>query len=448
MIIPQTYVWKDYEKILFRFFFIYFLLHIIPLDPLFYTHLFNIDWTGLSFSELFNIAKYTPQFISGHYDPDNWGLATLQDWGFIFLLALTGTLIWSYIDKKNTSYTKLYAWLRILIRYRLAIAVIAYGFLKLFALQAPYPSISSLNTPYGNFTSWKLFSLSLGIVPGYQSFLGVVELLAGIFLLFRRTATIGATIIIFFTGNVMMSNLAYEGGEAIYSLYLVTLALFLVAFDALRIVNLLVLRKPVAPARFSLALSRNNKLIFRGIKIFIISVFVVFYGFSVSRSANKGGYHFPNQTGLKGFSGLYDVASFQLNNQVLPYSTIDTVRWKDVVFEKWAAISIGVNSATPLLNEDTEKIPVTNSSNRFEESGAIGRKYYTYTADTINHVLKLQNDADSAQSILFKYTLQPDSSIQLSGKINQDSVKVTLQKNNHKYLLKATEKGRRSSLKL
>ena len=76
------------------------------------------------------------------------------------------------------------------------------------------------------FTRWKLFSLSLGIVPGYESFLGAVEILAGLLLLNRKTASIGAFIVIIFTGNVFVSNLAYEGGEQVYSLYLIVLALF------------------------------------------------------------------------------------------------------------------------------------------------------------------------------------------------------------------------------
>jgi len=440
--------WKDYEKILFRFFFIYFFLQVFPLDWKYYRHLLSINWLHPQISDVFNIAKYTPQFISGSYDARNWGLATFADWGFIALVAIAGTIVWSLLDKGKTHYKQLYYYLRILVRYRLAIAVIAYGFLKLFAVQAPFPSVSNLNTPYGDLTTWKIFSLSLGIVPGYQSFLGAVELLAGILLLFRKTSPIGATIIIFFIGNVFMSNLAYEGGEIVYSFYLVVLALFLVAYDLQRIINLLVLNVPVSPAALPVSWTKQQQLIRLILKSAVILIFVLGYGFGVHRTAAKGGYHFSDHKGLEALNGLYTVTSFQVNGRLLPYSLTDTVRWQDVVFEKWATLSIKVNKNYHVVNYNTEDIPAGNGESSFEQSGTTGRVYYDYKADTTGHVLNLVNKSPEGQPLQLTYAIQPDQSVILSGLANGDTIRVVLEKNNKKYLLKTTPKGRRSSLKL
>jgi hypothetical protein len=440
--------WKEYEKILFRFFFIYFFLQVFPLDWKFYRHLFSINWLSPDISDIFNIAKYTPQFISGHYDAVNWGLATFADWGFIALVALAGTVAWSLLDKTTKNYTRLYYELRVLVRYRLAVAVIAYGFLKLFDVQAPAPSVSSLNTPYGDLTTWKIFSLSLGIVPGYQSFLGAVELLAGIALLCRKTAPIGATIIIFFIGNVFMSNLAYEGGEIVYSFYLVVLALFLVAYDLPRIIDLLVLNVPVAPSVVPVSWTRQQGTIRLVLKSAVVLVFVFIYGFGVYRSATKGGYHFATHKGVKGLNGLYTVTSFEVSGRSLPYSLTDTVRWQDVVFEKWATLSIKINKNYHLVNYNTEDIPAGKEESSFEQAGTVGRVYYDYKADTTGHVLNLINKTPEGQSLQLKYDIQPDKTILLSGLVNGDTIRAVLEKNNKKYLLKTTPKGRRSSLKL
>jgi uncharacterized membrane protein YphA (DoxX/SURF4 family) len=462
----QGIVWKGYEKILFRLAFIYFFLQVFPLDWKYYRHLLSINWLNISFAELFQAAKYTPQFISGSYHPQDWGLATFSDWLFIFLIAVVGTVIWTVLDKKNNAYPRLYQWLRILLRYRLGIAVIAYGFLKLFAIQAPYPSLSSLNTPYGDFTTWKLFSLSLGIVPGYQAFLGAVELIAGILLLFRRTTVIGATIIIFFTGNVFMSNLAYEGGEIVYSFYLVTLALFLIVYDLQRIISLIVLHVPVAPARPAITWSNQFKSVRLVLKSAVVLVFVVIYGFSAHGSAVKGGYHFTHHPGIKGLKGLYTVISFKLNGEERPYSLTDSLRWQDVVFEKWASLSVKVNQNNQVLNDNIESVPLGENRSTFEPAGTKGRVYYNFKADTVQRKLLLSNisvlgKTSSPENSGVKnsnprpvadgqlsYQQRPDSTVVLNGVLDGNQIAAVLRKNPKKYLLKAAEKGRTRTLKL
>jgi hypothetical protein len=436
-------IWKGYEKILFRLAFIYFFLQVFPLDWKYYRHLLNINWLHISFAQLFQVAKYTPQFVSGTYHPLDWGLATFADWLVILLAAIVGTVIWTLLDKNNKAYPKLYAWLRIFVRYRLGIALIAYGFLKLFALQAPYPSLSSLNTPYGDFTTWKLFSLSLGIVPGYQAFLGAVELIAGILLLFRRTTVIGATIIIFFTGNVFMSNLAYEGGEVVYSFYLVTLALFLIVYDLQRIICLIILHVPVAPAKPALIWSNQLRTARIAAKSIIILLFVVIYGLTAYGSAVIGGYHFSHQAGIKGVQGLYTVTSFKLNGLERPYSLSDSLRWQDVVFEKWAAFSVKVNRSGQVLNDNIETVPVDQNQSSFERAGTSGRLYFNYKADTVKQTLLLNGQKQS-----LAYQVKPNSEIVISGILNGDRIEAVLQKSQKKYLLKEAEKGRTKGLKL
>jgi hypothetical protein len=440
--------WKGYEKILFRLSFVYFLLQVVPLDWKYYRHLWNINWLQLSFRDIFNISKYTPQFISGVYNPSDWGLGTFADWAFIFVLAVVATLVWTVIDHKQNNYHKLFYWLRVLVRYRLAAALIAYGLLKVFAVQAPYPSLSSLNTLYGDFSTWKLFSLSLGIVPGYQSFLGAVELLAGLLLLNRKTATIGATIVIFFTGNVFMSNLAYEGGEVVYSFYLVTLALFLVAYDLERILALIILRKPVQPAVLPVQLKKNQRSWRIALKVAFIAVFVLWNGIGVYRSSVSGGYHFPHERGVSTLQGLYTVTSFEVNGRDLPHSMTDSLRWQNVVFEKWATFSVKINKPYTLVNHPVESIPDAGTEAQFERDGTIGRTYYAYKPDTVNSQLILLSAPNGKAVSKLTYVLQPDSSVLLTGSIDGNRIKAILRKDNKKYLLKETSSGRRKSLKL
>uniref|UniRef100_UPI003B58711A hypothetical protein n=1 Tax=Noviherbaspirillum sp. ST9 TaxID=3401606 RepID=UPI003B58711A len=46
------------EKHAFRFFFLYFLLQVVPLDWKFYRQLIDIDWGQLHYGDIFLITKY------------------------------------------------------------------------------------------------------------------------------------------------------------------------------------------------------------------------------------------------------------------------------------------------------------------------------------------------------------------------------------------------------
>lgn len=440
--------WKNYEKILFRFLFIYFLLQAVPLDWIYYANIFHIHWSDLHYSDIFYISRYTPQFISGSYSPGVWGLGTLADWALIAVIALAGTLIWSIRDKNTTGYPVLYYWLRVIVRYRLAIGIIGYGFIKFFPLQAPFPSISNLNTSYGSFTDWKIFSMSLGIVPNYESFLGAVEILAGLLLFFRRTATIGALIILVFTGNVFMSNLAYEGGEHIYSIYLVLFAVFVLSFDALRIYDLISREVPTQPNKFKPGLTSRQNVIRIALKSLVVFFFVILYGFKTYSGFHHDPYQFPHARGLAHASGIYNVSEFRINQKELPYSATDPVRWKDVVFEKWATISIRSNRAVVIDSANYEQIEARDQDRDYELAGSSERHYYSYTADTLKHTLTLENKNKhyKGEKLQLTYSRPDSATIILSGTDQRkDSVYVVLSRIDKKYPITL---GRRRVLKL
>ncbi|OOQ56792.1 hypothetical protein [Mucilaginibacter pedocola] len=442
--------WEGYQKVLFRFFAIYFLLQALPLDWKFYGNLFSINWANLGFGDIFYISRYTPQFVSGSSNP-GWGIGTFADWALLGVIALIGAIVWTARDKNAENYNRLYYWLRVILRYRLAIGIIAYGFIKFFPLQAPYPSISNLNTAYGDFNRWKLFSLSLGIVPGYESFLGLVEIIAGLLLLFRRTATFGAFAVVVFTGNVFFSNLAYEGGETVYSLYLITIASFLLVFDALRLYKLVALREPTAANTFKVSLAKglpaNARL---ALKTAFIFFFVVLYGYKTYAAYHHDVYQFPNTAALPGAAGIYNVSQYRVNGTDIPYDEYSPNRWQDVVFEKWGTISVKSNQAVVPDTANAEEVYTASNKRNYEFNGTIGRIYYNYTVDTTTKVLKLTSrNLKTPERLTLHYTRPDSATIVLSGvRGAQDSVYAQLTRINKKYLLKEASVGRSKALKL
>ncbi|WP_233219027.1 DoxX family protein [Adhaeribacter arboris] len=445
--------WNKLEKAAFRFFFIYFFIQAVPLDWKYFRNLFSINWLDLHFRDIFYLSRYTPQFFSTPENTSGWGIGSFADWGIVLAIAVVGAVVWSLVGRNRKEYNQLYYWVRVILRYRLAIGLIAYAFIKIYPMQAPIPSISNLNTHYGDFNAWKIFSLTLGIVPDYQSFLGLVELLAAGLLFFRKTASIGAFLVLPFTGNVFMSNLAYEGGEYVYSFYLITIALYLFAYDGKRLFTLLTLEQPTLPNRFHPKFTDWQKSARLVLKSSFVFVFVLLYGYKTYAVYQKeGSYHFPKTAGLPNTSGLYNVKEFRVNNQVLPYSATDPIRWQDVVFEKWATISIRSNQQAPLEYAKTEEIFLNDQERNYEEAGSGGRQYYSYQFDAANQTLILQNKNKNRQNekLTLKYERPNANQIILSG-LNEKNelVYVVLEKINKKYLLdEVAREGRQKPMKL
>lgn len=443
-VVGQVADWQPYENTLFRFVFLYFGIQLLPLDGQFFQNLVATE--GGYTRYLFNLSRYAPHF----FGPQD----SFQNWLVVVLVAVVGTVVWSLRASSSTNNDWLYYWLRVALRYRLAIGLIAYGFIKLFPLQAPLPSISNLNTAYGDHSAWKLFSLTLGIVPSYQSFLGGVELLGGLLLLHRKTATIGTLIILPFLGNVFFSNLAYDGGEYVYSGLLITFALVLFAFDAIRLFRLLSLELPTAPNRFQPVFSeqwqRYGRLAF---KVAFVFFAVILYGYSTYAAYRKGPVRFPQTPGLPGVAGLYNVSEFRVGGKALPYAKTDPTRWQDVVFETWNTISIKSSQPVELLNTNVEQLAGADRERDYELAGSQGRHYYRYTIDSTRRLLTLKNanPNEAAETLQLTYTKSGNGQIILSGIIDneRDSVYAVLDKVNKKYLIdEAAKAGRRGALKL
>ena len=441
--------WKRYELNAFRFAFIYFFIQAFPLSWRFYKDLFTAIGSGFQFQDLFGLTTYMPRFFpKGSISTT--GFAAYADWGIVLLIAAGGAIIWSIFDRDRKEYNQWYYWLRVLLRYRLAIAVIAFGIIKLFSIQLPPPTISDLHTNYGEFLPWKAYSLTTGVASAYyEPALGLIEILGGVLLLYRKTISIGAGLIAAFLINVLLANYAYEIGQQVYSAYLLVIAFFLIWYDTPRLFNLLVLQKRASANRIKPIITAGRWAKARVVLKSAFVVFILLLGVATYAGHKKDRFPFPENNGLAGAEGYYNVKEFILNNQERPYSFTDSLRWQDVVFEKWGTISIrSPQRIKPDLSTPEIISLQTDLERNYESAGNAGRAFYTYQTDTLHHKLSLQNKNKNYEEE--KWVLQynrPDSvTIVLTG-VNQlkDSVHVVLNKVNRKYLLK---EGRRKPIKI
>jgi len=388
--------WKKGQRIAFRIAFIFFILISIPNSTEWYDTVIHIDWTRLNYRDLYDIAR----FGSGIniFGDKLFGSTLLgyANWIITLLIAIGGGLLWTFIVRRRHTerpeYNTLYYWLRAIVRYRAGIGIIGFGFTKLLPVQMPYPGYGLLNTDFGDFTAQKIFWLSVGIVPWYQVFAGIVEVAAGTLLFFRRTTAIGAILLIGALGDIVYVNFAYDGGVHVYSSYFVLLAAFLLVDTVPKVYNLLIRERPTIPTLYYPKLRpwlQYTRLGLKGLTLFLF-LGVLFWLQYVNFRYDP--YKQPAVAGLKTLRGSYKVSEFRLNSRVIPYDPTDTLAWQEVEFEKWSSLSFTVNKPHPLDLSNGGGDPQRDVNRNFEITGvAGGRRVYHYYADTVDKVLYLED---------------------------------------------------------
>ena len=430
--------WKIYEKIALRGFFIYAIITIIPLVPAFYRQDFDAGFSvnNYPFRWLDVVSQNNPWFFVSK------GGKNYEGWFITLILSIIAGSLWFLAERqlaKNKineakSNNTLYNWFFTLVRYQIALRMSWFAIAKVFPVQMPFPTISQLNTNLGDFTPGKLYWLTTGVSPFFEVFAGVFELAATIFILFRRTTTLGALMMIAILLPIWFVNIGYDAGVELASLHLLFLSLLILAKDARQFWAILIEHKNAAlnyvePLKFSKGWQRAGRLILKGS---FILLFLVYRGLEYGKlHANGKTFKLPLDNGVQSFTGFYSVDEFKINNKSLAYSPYDSVRWQNVVFEKFNTISIRV--AKPIT------INTNNKDRTTEYYGNIGRLFYGYDADTIKHQFVLRNRIDSASKITLNYIRPNLKTFVLSGiNENKDSIFVVLNKVDKTYPLAIT----------
>ncbi|MGN8068523.1 hypothetical protein [Mucilaginibacter sp. 22184] len=385
-------VWKPYQKVLFRIAFVFFVLMSIPMTSEWYKNLIGINWFHLHYRDLYDIARFQPSLV--RFQTPAYNLMGYADWLAVLAIGIVGGLIWTAIDRgKTKNYETLYYWLRVIVRYRAGIGIIGFGFTKLFPVQLPYPSLGILNTNFGDLTAQKIYWLSIGIVPWYQVFAGVVEVLAGALLFFRKTTLLGAILLFGALGDITFVNFSYDGGVHVYASYFVLFATFLIIYDVPKLYNLLILERDTIPTNFYPVISQKWLKYTRVVlKVATIWIFLVVLFYIQYINFRYDPYKQPATTGVKELRGNYEVSTFKINNQEISYSPLDSVRWSEATFENWSTLTFKVNRPVPLDLSNGGGSPMRDINRTFELTGvAGGQRVFYYEADTVNHVLYLQD---------------------------------------------------------
>ena len=435
--------WSSIELAGFRVLFVFFLIQIVPWHPAFFQQLFSINWVNPHFKSLLDLVTFLPEVVS----TPKWGPWSFSNWFIYLAISVLSAIAWGHFDKSSREYYFLHYLLRAVVRYKLAFGLIAYGFYLLFQQHMPYPSLSNLHTNYGDLFAWKLYFQTTAINPAYESFLGFVEILAGVLILYPKTVTFGTGLVLGFLGNVAMVNLFYDVGDHLYVNFLLLSSAFLFSYDIPRLYALLVKGTKAVGEKFyplwATSRLRNARRFLRAFSLVFLAL-IGFRGYALVDAP----YKVPQGDGIEGSYGYYIPTEFKLNNNVIPYSTTDPNRWQDVIFEKWSTISIKINRPILLDVSNGDGVEASDLDRNYEIAGAGGRHYFSYTKDPSKDIIYLQNKNSNHRTEKWnlRYSFPSDSTMVLEGANERnDKLYVELLRIDKKYFM---YEGRRGRIKL
>ena len=404
---PAPARWSLAHRLLFRFAFCYFALYMAPeggrvdlissIPGLFKVTRFYVNgwhallpWIAI---HVFHLSgRPTTYFPTGSGDTT---LAYIQNLCYV-VFALAATVGWSAIDRRRRDYRALDAWLRIAVRYTLALTMFAYGFAKVYPLQFRSPGPAKLIEPFGEFSPMGVLWTFMGASLAYVIFTGAVEVTGGVLLLFRRTTTLGALMSGGALLNVAALNYFYDVPVKLYSTNLLLMCLYLLAPDLGRLARFLLLNRPVAPADLGSLPFRRRWMRIAGIGVKIVFVGMVLY-FQITGGWKAYEQQVRNPV-RPPLYGLYEVEKFTQNGRELPPLTTDGTRWRKVAVQFPGFLTVRAMDDSQ-RNLSTEYGKGTNTVT-FSQGPNSTKSVFTYAWPDAEHVTlegKLGGDALSIQ---------------------------------------------------
>ena len=249
-------------------------------------------------------------------------------WNYVQLflmiaIAAVVALVWSLLSRA-TSHPRLHYWMRVYVRFALAMWMITYGAVKVIPSQFPAPGLGRLLQPFGEASPMGLLWTFMGASVAYNVFTGMGEMIGGLLLTMRRTTLAGALISAAVMTHVAVLNFCYDVPVKLFSCVLIFMALFLIAPDAQRLVALFAAPSP-RMAWWKIALRT--------------AVVVAFVAYSL-RGAQRAREEYGDLSPRSPLRGIWTVQEMTVDGVDQPPLLTNGQRWRRMIFDHKLGMSI------------------------------------------------------------------------------------------------------------
>jgi hypothetical protein len=350
-------VWTPAQRVLFRFTFAYLILYCFPF-PLGYIPYAGIagGWIMTAWNALVPQVGRWVFHVEITVRPNGSG-DTMYNYVQVFCdaaMAAAVAVAWTLLDRKRTAYPRLHHWLRVYVRFYLALTMFSYGSAKVIKSQFPYPPLDRLVQPFGDASPMGLLWTFMGASESYNIFTGAGELLGGLLLTTRRTTLLGSLVCFGVLSHVTVLNFSYDVPVKQFSMHLLAMSLFLMAPDLGRLAKMFVLNRAVEPVELRPLLRR---VWVDRMAIALRTLVVGYLLFTFLQGAHFGRQMFGDLAPKSPLYGIWNVEEFEIDGKAHPPLVTDAQRWRRVIFDYPMVLAIQLMNDSRqryVLNLDTK----------------------------------------------------------------------------------------------
>ncbi len=387
-----------FNKFSLRFLFLYFLFYIYPYG-FEYIYEFNPDafsfWEGITiwFGETFIGWDVYENMLNKGFD-------SKYDFSRFLLIAVQSLLfsvLWMYLDfkfKLKYDFT-LRKFLRTILRYHVGFTLIMYGLAKVFMTQFGNMDIEKLEVPIGNSSGMGFLWTFMSYSKFYTMITGWVEVIGGIFLLFRRTTFIGSFILFIVMINVVIIDIGFDVSVKMFAIHLLLMVIVLLSKHLKRMYNFFMnYEVPTASIREeSLFPKTQIKKGMSYVKVLLLICFSISCYFFTNRAL---GFYPENTT--PSLTGFYEVENQKVNDESISLSK--GKEWKSF-----------------LINGTSWQLGFMNLKKGDNENYR-----YSFKADTIKRTIDFYAEGDSLNPYKFTYNKISGEELVLKGMFEGDTL--------------------------
>jgi hypothetical protein len=413
---PGCVRWNALTRIAFRFCFLYFGLYVLTTQMLGGVIVIPGDWNMPELETLpplENLISWTAVHVFGVTRPlvitgSGSGDKTF-DWVAAFCLltiSMAATLVWSVVDRRRQNYVTAHKWFRLFLRFATGTTMVSYGMIKAIPLQMPAPPLTRLLEPFGNFSPMGVLWYSVGASPGYERCAGFAELGAAVLLFIPRTATLGAVILLADSIQIFTLNMTYDVPVKLFSFHLILMGLVLIAPEARRLLNVLVLDRTAPPSsQPPLVRGLRARRILLAAQLVAGAYFFAVFLQSSYQSWTRYGGGAPKPP----LYGIWDVQKMSIDGIERAPLVTDYDRWRRLVVQ----------------------FPTVVMFQRMDETFTP----YGATVDMDRKAITLTKPADTSWSAEFAFRRDETDRMTLDGKMDGRSIHMDLQRVDHTKML-------------
>lgn len=370
----------------YNFFFYYLVLYFLFISN-FFVYYFPLlkhihqpfQYISSLFLQLVNLLFIHRSFDENLTLDDNyWLYVAVAAFG---VMALIIALVTRLTARGKPSTTLVY-YFQFYCRIYLALVLFVYGFSKLMGNQFTQPSPGILFKPVGSLDPHSLMWAFMGASESYSFFGGMLEVVAGCLLLFRRTMMVGVLIALATIMNVLVMDIGYDTLVKVFALHLLLIGGYLLLPFASAILSFLLFSKNTSPLKEG---EPVRKPLWLRITLFVLvayASFVIIY-YQYSRMKER------SVASTSPLEGIYRVTGFN-SSSVKPTPG-------------WQQLAIDGSYLTVKFFNDSFSV-------------------YKMNTGTSGKQLELKGLQDPSERARLLWTSTPQGQVVFSGIINQDSV--------------------------